>query len=89
MRFALILSLVTWMYGALPLSGADNPLVVEIWPGKVPEESGNIGEEKTLMSPSLDRKQVEGDSDVAGAHCPFSFSSRTLSSRSSTFSVRL
>src|SRR5437764_12941909 len=34
-------------------------LVVEIWPGKVPEESGNIGTERFRMSPALDRKQVE------------------------------
>src|SRR2546426_473812 len=38
---------------------ADNPLVVEIWPGKVPDESGNIGAERVVMSPSLDRKNVE------------------------------
>ena len=44
---------------ASPVFAADSPLVVEIWPGKAPEEPGNIGEEKTLMSPSLDRKQVE------------------------------
>lgn len=33
--------------------------MVELWPGKVPDESGNIGEEKFVMSPRLDRKQVE------------------------------
>src|SRR5438876_11339840 len=38
---------------------AVEPLVVEIWPGKVPEESGNIGPERIRMSPALDRKQVE------------------------------
>ena len=45
--------LVTWK-----ASGAD-PLVFEIWPGKVPEEIGNIGPERIRMSPKLDRKQVE------------------------------
>jgi acetyl esterase/lipase len=35
------------------------PLVVEIWPGKVPDESGDIGAERFRMSPALDRKQVE------------------------------
>ena len=59
MRFALMLSLVTWICAALPWSGADHPLVVESWPGKAPEKPGDIGEEKTLMSPSLDRKRVE------------------------------
>src|SRR6266496_6838589 len=38
---------------------AAEPLVVEIWPGKVPEESGNIGAERVRMSPKLERKQVE------------------------------
>ncbi len=38
---------------------AVEPLVVEIWPGKVPNESGNIGAERFRMSPALDRKQVE------------------------------
>jgi acetyl esterase/lipase len=35
------------------------PLVVELWPGKVPDEPGNIGPERVRMSPALDRKQVE------------------------------
>jgi acetyl esterase/lipase len=39
--------------------GADKPLVVELWPGKAPDETGNIGAEKVRMSPKLDRKQVE------------------------------
>jgi len=38
---------------------AAEPLVVEIWPGKVPDESGNIGAERVRMSPKLERKQVE------------------------------
>jgi acetyl esterase/lipase len=44
---------------AWPVVGADDSLVVELWPGKVPDESGNIGPEKFLMSPKLDHKQVE------------------------------
>ena len=40
-------------------AAAAEPLVVEIWPGKVPDESGNIGAERFRMSPRLDRKQVE------------------------------
>jgi acetyl esterase/lipase len=51
--------LVTWMFMVLPALGADSPLVVEIWPGKVPDENGGIGAEKFLMSPALERKQVE------------------------------
>jgi len=37
----------------------DNPLVLELWPGKVPDATGDIGAEKFLMSPRLDQKQVE------------------------------
>ena len=59
MRFASRFSLVTWLCAAWPVIAADNPLVVELWPGNVPDESGNIGPEKFLMSPKLDRKQVE------------------------------
>ena len=55
----LTLLLVTWLCVAWPVIAADNPLVVELWPGKVPDETGNIGAEKSLMSPKLDRKQVE------------------------------
>jgi acetyl esterase/lipase len=42
-----------------PAIAADNPLVVELWPGAAPDESGDIGPEKTVMSPKLDHKQVE------------------------------
>lgn len=58
-RFASSVSLVLWLCVAWPAVGADKPLVVELWPGKVPEETGNIGAEKSLLSPRLDRKQVE------------------------------
>ena len=40
-------------------AAAAEPLVIEIWPGNVPDESGNIGAERFRMSPKLDRKQVE------------------------------
>ena len=59
MRFASTVCLVASMCVAWPVAGADDSLVVEIWPGKVPDESGNIGPEKLLMSPKLDHKQVE------------------------------
>src|SRR5690242_8309060 len=46
---------------ACPAAAADDkPLVVDVWPtGKVPDEAGDTGAEKSLMSPKLDRKQVE------------------------------
>jgi hypothetical protein len=41
------------------LHSAEKPKVIELWPGKAPDETGDIGEEKIIMSPKLDRKQVE------------------------------
>src|SRR5437667_6960103 len=59
MRFALPVFLVTWLCLACLVVGADKPRVVEIWPGRVPDESGDIGPERFRMSPKLDRTQVE------------------------------
>ncbi len=59
MRFAARFSLVAWLWVAWPVIAAAGPLVVELWPGKIPDEIGNLGAEKFLMSPKLDRKQVE------------------------------
>jgi acetyl esterase/lipase len=42
-----------------PACSADSPQVVPLWPGRAPDEVGDLGPEKTLMSPVLDRKQVE------------------------------
>jgi acetyl esterase/lipase len=50
--------LLVWL-STLPIVGEEPPLVVEIWPGRAPEESGNIGAERIVMSPKLDRTQVE------------------------------
>ena len=44
---------------AAPVSGNEGPLVVGLWPGTAPDETGNIGPERVRMSPKLDRKQVE------------------------------
>ncbi len=44
---------------ACPVLGFDKPLVVELWPGKAPGETGTIGAEKIVMSPRLTRKEVE------------------------------
>jgi acetyl esterase/lipase len=38
---------------------ADAPRLVDVWPGTPPEETGGIGDEKVVMSPALDRTQVE------------------------------
>ena len=59
MRFILVVFLVVSICMVLPAVGAEKPKVVEVWPGRPPEESGDIGEEMIRMSPKLDRKQVE------------------------------
>ncbi|HVS38284.1 MAG TPA: alpha/beta hydrolase fold domain-containing protein, partial [Gemmataceae bacterium] len=66
MRYAWMVPLVmtlgfSWAAGAddRPAAGDDKRTVLELWPGKAPDEIGDIGEEKTLLSPKLDRKQVE------------------------------
>jgi acetyl esterase/lipase len=58
-RVAVIVQLFTLIGAAWPAVGADHPLVVEIWPGKAPDESGQADPERVLMSPKLDHKQVE------------------------------
>jgi acetyl esterase/lipase len=58
-RMASILSLAACLGVAWPAAGGDKPLVVELWPGKVPDEPGNIGPERVVMSPKNDRKRVE------------------------------
>src|SRR5262245_38708810 len=59
MRSASVLCLVISLFLASAAVGADKPLVVELWPAKVPDEKGDIGAEYVRMSPKLDRKQVE------------------------------
>jgi acetyl esterase/lipase len=52
-------SLIAWMCLASPLLADDKPLVLGLWPGKAPDEIGNIGAEVVRMSPKLSRKEVE------------------------------
>src|SRR5262249_42224212 len=58
-RIAAAVSLITSLCVAWPAAGAAKPTVVELWPGKVPDEAGDIGPEKVRMSPKLTRKEVE------------------------------
>lgn len=62
MKLAIVApSLVTclWLAGST-LIAQEGPLVVELWADQVPdEEPGVIGPEKVVMSPALDRQQVE------------------------------
>jgi acetyl esterase/lipase len=59
MRYGLMVFFIISMCVALPTVWADEPLVVDVWPGMAPEENGGIGEEMVRMSPKLDHKQVE------------------------------
>jgi acetyl esterase/lipase len=59
MRLVWSVSLVAVFAVARPAAGADRPGVVRLWPGKAPEEHGDLGPEKVLMSPRLTRRQVE------------------------------
>ncbi len=47
---------------ALFLTGvlsAAEPLILDVWPGKAPDEAASIGPERIRMSPGLDHTQVE------------------------------
>ena len=62
MQFLAVTAARFALFGSICLAStapAAEPLVVEIWPGKVPEENGDIGPERIRLSPKLDRKQVE------------------------------
>jgi len=54
-----IVALFTSLNTSLPAVGADKPQVVELWPGKIPDDVGDLGPEKVRMSQKLTRKQVE------------------------------
>ncbi len=58
-RCPTILRLLASVCAAASAFAADPPLVIELWPGGAPEEPGNLGPERTRLSPKLDRKQVE------------------------------
>ena len=52
-------SLIVCLCATWPAAAADKPLVVELWPGKAPDEAGDIGPEKVRMSPKHTPKEVE------------------------------
>jgi acetyl esterase/lipase len=58
-RLAWTVVLFTGFCLAPPIYGDDKPLVMQLWPGKVPDEAGDLAAEKTVMSPKLEHKQVE------------------------------
>jgi acetyl esterase/lipase len=58
-RIGAAVSLIGWLCLTWSVAGADKPWVVELWPGKVPDEARDLGPEKVRMSPKLTRKEVE------------------------------
>jgi acetyl esterase/lipase len=57
--FCFTVALLVGCSATLPAAAQERPLVVELWPGKAPEETGAIGAETVRMSPKLTRKEVE------------------------------
>jgi len=58
MRYAVMISLVAGV-GVVGAVRAEEPAVVDVWPGIAPEEDSYIGEEKVRLSPKSTRKRVE------------------------------
>ena len=56
---ALMLVSIAALSWLLQAAGAGSPEVLEIWPGKVPDEAGGMGPERIRMSPQFDKKRVE------------------------------
>jgi acetyl esterase/lipase len=52
-------SLITFLFIGLPSAGADTPQVVELWPGKAPDEPGTIATEVVRMSPRATHQRFE------------------------------
>jgi len=59
MRPLLVVALMACLSIANQAKAAGPPIVIDVWPGHVPDETGSIGPERWRMSPKLDRTQVE------------------------------
>ncbi len=59
MRSAVAISLALSVCVAWGDDKKAGPEVVRVWPGPAPDEDGKIGPRKTVLSPKLDRTQVE------------------------------
>src|SRR5438067_10333795 len=58
-RLAALGSLITFLCVASPGAAADTPQVVELWPGKAPDEPGTIGKEVVRLSPRPTHQRFE------------------------------
>src|SRR5262245_24312735 len=59
MRLTVLMTLVFMSTIVAGIAPAAEPLVLPVWPGSPPDESGGIGPERARLSPKLERKQVE------------------------------
>ena len=59
MRSVRIVTAAFVLVAVASFAGAVDPLVVNLWPGSPPDETGGIGPERIRMSPKLERQQVE------------------------------
>jgi acetyl esterase/lipase len=59
MRRVPAFSWVVWLCVGWTAAAAEEPQVVELWPGPVPDETGDLGAEKTRLSQKMSAKQVE------------------------------
>ncbi|MSU80478.1 MAG: alpha/beta hydrolase [Gemmataceae bacterium] len=59
MRMPLPVLLVALLFIVPSATAGEKPTVIDIWPGKAPDEPGTIGPEKVLMSLKNTPKQVE------------------------------
>ncbi|MBM4071950.1 MAG: alpha/beta hydrolase [Planctomycetes bacterium] len=58
-RASSLLALLIVTSFVVSLAADDKPLVVDLWPGKAPDEAGDIGPESSRLSPKFTRKEVE------------------------------
>ena len=59
MRIPSVILVISGVCLAAAPPAVDEPLVVNVWPGKAPDETDGIGAEKVVPSPKLARKMVE------------------------------
>jgi acetyl esterase/lipase len=58
LRFQIMCGLTALVFSASASLSAE-PVVLDVWPARPPDETVEMGPEKVRMSPKLDRKQVE------------------------------
>ena len=54
-----IVSLLICLCACSTAADGEKPVAVELWPGKVPDETADLGPERVRMSPKLTKEEVE------------------------------